>query len=151
MRTDNHPADSDLSEVGSQLQVYEAVLREIWIVINVFKCQDHPIVKEANSILQPDRNELEAICKRIAHNDSQILAGKGTHIGIHWSVNHKNSKIVKVNESLNSMPNSLKDVPLRKELLEDVAVMAEQIVQVQEVNTGLTMAMEAYKISETSK
>jgi len=61
-----------------------------------------------------------------------------------------NSKIVIVNEVLSSLKNSLKDVPSRKELRQHAAAMEDQLVQSRELNTGLTTAMEGYKLSESA-
>jgi hypothetical protein len=62
-----------------------------------------------------------------------------------------NSKIDKVNEVLESIKSSLKEVPSRRELIEHASAMDEQIVQMREVNTGLTTPMEGYKFSESSQ
>jgi len=94
---------------------------------------------------------MEAMSKRITNNASQILAVKGTNIGIQRSLKDMNSKIQKVNEVLNSIKSSLKEVPSKRELREHAATMDKQIDQVKEVITGLTMAMEGYKFSESSR
>jgi hypothetical protein len=94
---------------------------------------------------------LEAISKRITSCDAQILAVKGTNIGLQRSLKDMNSKIQKVNDVLESIKNSLKEVPSRRELREHATAMDEQLVQMQEVNTGLTTAMEGYKFSESSQ
>jgi len=51
--------------------------------------------------------------KRIMDNASQILGINGTNIGIQRSLKDMNSKIEKVNEVLNSIKNSLKELPSR--------------------------------------
>jgi hypothetical protein len=94
---------------------------------------------------------LEIIGNRITNCDGQILAIKGTNIGIQRSLKDMNSKILKVNEVLGSIKSSLKEVPSRRELREDATAMDEQLVQMREVNTGLTTAMEGYKFSESSQ
>lgn len=60
------------------------------------------------------------------------------------------SKIVKVNEVLYSIKNSLREVPSRRELRKHIAVMDEQIALLKEVNTGLTTTMKGYKVSASS-
>lgn len=45
---------------------------------------------------------------------------------------------------------SLEEVPSKKDVREHVSAMDEQMVQIQEVNTGITTAMEGYKFSESS-
>jgi len=60
-----------------------------------------------------------------------------------------NSKIVKLNEVLNYIKKSLQDVPSRKDLTDHAVALDEQLVQMQEVHTELTTAMEGYKFSES--
>jgi hypothetical protein len=62
-----------------------------------------------------------------------------------------NSKIHKVNQVLDSIETSLREVPSRRELREHANALDEHLVQMQEVNTGLTTAMEGYKFSESSQ
>ena len=52
---------------------------------------------------------------------------------------------------LSSNTRSLKEIPTKKELQDHAILMEEQTKRVQEVNTGLTMAMEEYKVSESSR
>jgi hypothetical protein len=61
------------------------------------------------------------------------------------------SNIVQVNEVLDSIKNSLREIPSRRELREHAAVVDEQIAQDREVNTKLTTAMEGYKFSDSSR
>jgi hypothetical protein len=61
-----------------------------------------------------------------------------------------NSRIQQVNDVLDSIETSLREVASRCELREYATAMDEQLVQMQEVNTGLTTAMEGYKFSESS-
>jgi len=82
--------------------------------------------------------------KRITNVDGQILSVKGTNIGIQRSLKDMNSKIVKVNKVSDSIKNSLKAIPSKRELREHAAIMGDQFVHVRELNTGLTMAMDGY-------
>ena len=151
IRTDKHCVDADVAAVGTQLQVQEAVLQAIRSGINILQEQDAQIVQEANDMFITHKREMEAMNKHIMDNPSQILAIKGTNIGIQRSLKDMNSKIQKVNEVLDSIKTSLREVPSRRELKEHPTAMGEQIVQMQEVNTGLTTAMEGYKFSESSQ
>jgi hypothetical protein len=45
---------------------------------------------------------------------------------------------------------TLKEMPSKRELRFHAQTMDDQMAQIAEVNTGLTIAMEGYKISESS-
>jgi predicted nucleic acid-binding Zn-ribbon protein len=132
------------------MQMQEAVLQEIRSRVNILQAQDDQIVEEANSIFEDHKNELEAIPKRVTNCDSQILNTKGTKIGIQRSLKDMNSKIIKVTETLESIRNSLKEVPSKRELREHAAATEDQLAQSRELNTDLTTAMEGYKFSEST-
>jgi len=149
--TDKHRVDMDAAGVGSQLQLQEAVLQELRSGINILQGQDAQIVQEANDICTTRKKEMEAMSKRITDNASQILRIKGTNIGMQRSLKDMNSKIEKVNEVLNCIKNSLKEVPSRRELRDHAVAIDEQLVQMQEVNMGLTTAMEGSKFSQSSQ
>jgi predicted nucleic acid-binding Zn-ribbon protein len=127
----------------------EAVLRELRSGVNILQGQDAQIVQEANEIFITHKHEIEAMSKRITDNATKILVVKETNIGVQRSLKDMNSKIQKVNEVLDSIKSSLKEVPSRRELREHATAMDEQLVQMQEVNMGLTTAMEGYKFSES--
>jgi len=61
------------------------------------------------------------------------------------------TKVDGVNKILSRITNSLKEVPMKKELRDHAILMEDQTMRVQDVNTGLTMAMEEYKVSESSR
>jgi hypothetical protein len=78
--------------VGSRMQLREAVLQEIRSGVNILQAQNNQIVQEANSILEGHRIKLEAISKRFTTCHSQVLAIKGTNIGIQSSLKDMNSR-----------------------------------------------------------
>jgi len=132
------------------MQLQEAVLQEIRSGVNILQAQDNQIVQEGNSIFEAHKNELEAISKWVTNCDGQMLSIKGTNVRIQRSLQDMNSKIVKVNEILDAIKNSLRGIPSKRELREHAAVMEDQLAQSRELNTGLTMAMEGYKFSESA-
>jgi len=82
IHTDKHRVDMDVAGVGTQLQLHEAVLQELRSGINILQGQDAQIVQEANDIFMTHKREMEAMCKRVTDNASQILGIHGTNIGI---------------------------------------------------------------------
>lgn len=71
-------------------------------------------------------------------------------MGIQKSLKEMNWKIEDVKKVLASITKSLKEVPARTELREHPVQLEDQVAQIQEVNTGLTTAMEGCEISESS-
>jgi hypothetical protein len=82
MQTDKHRMDTEVAGVGSQMQLQEAVLREIRSRVNILQAQDNQSVKEANTIFEAHKNELESMIKRMTNFDAEILSLKATNIGI---------------------------------------------------------------------
>jgi len=151
IHTDTNPVDADVAGVGTQLQLPEAVLQVLRSGVNILQGQDAQILQKPNDIFITHKNEMEVMSKRITDNASQILGIKGTNIGIQKSLMDMNSKIQKVNEVLDSIENSLKDVPSKQELREHATALDEKIVQMRKVNTGLTTVTKGYKFSESSQ
>jgi hypothetical protein len=94
--------------------------------------------------------ELEEQNKWISDNTLQILAVKVLTQTIENGISMLTNEIDKVNTSVVAITTSSKSVPSKWELLLHAHTMEEQMVQVPEMNTGLTTAMEGYKLSESS-
>jgi len=108
-------------------------------------------VEEATDLFQGIRTELEAMSNRITSNTIQLLATQGTNKKIREGMKDLTTKVDRVKKTLSSITRSSKEVPTRKESRDHAALMEEQSMRVQEVNAGLTMAMEEYKVSESSR
>jgi hypothetical protein len=113
----------------SPMLMQEAVRQEIRSGVNILQAQDNQIVQEAYSIFKAQKNKLKAMSKRITNCDSQVLSIKATNIGVQRSLKDMNIKIVKVNKGLDSIKNSLKGIPSKRELTEHVAIMVDQLAQ----------------------
>jgi hypothetical protein len=150
IHTDKRCVDADVAGVGTQLQLQEAVLQELRSGVNISQGQDAQIVQDANDIVLLHEKKREAMSKSITDNASQIVAINGPNIRIQRFFKDMNSRIQQVNDVLDSIETSLREVASRWELREYATAMDEQLVQMKEVNTGLTTAMEGYKLSESS-
>jgi len=60
--------DSEVSGVGSMMQLQQVVLQELRSGVQILQSQDNQIVSEATELLAGFRKELEAQCKRIMDN-----------------------------------------------------------------------------------
>jgi len=142
---------SEVSEVGSKMHWQQVVLRQLWTGIGILHSQYNQIVQEANTIFQGYSSKLEAISKRVTYTSVRILAVNGMNSTIPKGMKDLMEWIDDVNNVLALSTKSLKEVHLKKEFCEDAFMMEDEICQIQEVNTGLTTAMEGYTISESSK
>jgi len=131
--------------------MHQAVLKELRSGIHILQSQDNQIVEEATSLFQGMKSEMEAINKRITSNSIQLLAHQNTNKKIQEGMTEWTGKVDPVNKILSSITRSLKDISTKKELRDHAIWMEEQTKRVQEVNTGLTMATEEYKVSELSR
>jgi len=109
IQTDKQRVNMERAGVGSQMQLQEVVLQDIRSEVNILQAQNNHIVQEANVLFKAHKSELEATSKRVTNCDGQILSIKGTNIGIQRSLKEMNWKIIRVNEILNSIKNSLKE------------------------------------------
>jgi len=142
IRTECQMINSEVSGVGTQMELHQAVLQEVWVGIQILKAQDDRIVEEASELFQEPRMEMAIMSKRRTDNSVRILAIQGTNKRIQDGMNHLTKNIDQVNIILTSITKSLKEVPSKQELSEHAVAMDEQVVQIQEVNTGLTTTME---------
>jgi chromosome segregation ATPase len=101
-------------------------------------------------ILELPKKELNNLSMRISDNSQQILSIQGSNIGVQQTLKDVNSKVENLTKVLNSIKMSLKVVLSRKELRDHVAKMEENTIRMQEVNTGITNAMEELKVSQSS-
>jgi len=127
------------------------VLKELRSGIHIVQSQDNQIVEERTSLFQGMKSEMEAMSKRSSGNSIQLLAHQNTNKQIQEEMMELRGKFDSVNQIVSSITKSLKNVPTKKELWDHAIFLEEQTMRVQEVNTGLTMSMEEYKVSESSR
>jgi len=143
--------DSDVSGVSSQAEMQQVMLKELRFGIHILQTQDNQIVDEANQLFQGMKTEMEAMSKRITANSIQLLANQNTTKKIQAEIQGLTLGVDSVNNVLSKIRESLKGVPTKQELRNHAFLMEEQTMKIQEVNTGLTMAMDEFKVSETSR
>lgn len=107
-------------------------------------------MEEAADLFAGIRAELEAQSKQNTHNGLQIFPQKITIQAVQKSVGILSKRIDDVSKVLASITESLKNVPSKRELRQHQVAMDEALAQMAEVNTGLTTAMDHYKISEST-
>ena len=150
MQTKKVRIDSKVSGVGLVMQFQQAMLQEICLGIHILQGQDNQIVSEATELFAGVRQEQEALSKRICDNTLQILAVKSSNKGIQKTFATVSLRIDEVNKAMAAITISLKNIPSMRELRQHQDLREDQLAQVDEVDAGLTPAMEAYKVSEST-
>jgi len=151
IQTERQRIDSDVSGVSTQSDMQQAMLKELRFGIHILQTQDNQIVDEASQMFQGMKSEMEAMSKRITANSIQLLANQNKHKNIQDDIRGLTVAVESVNKVMSKIKDSLKNIPTKQELREHVTIMDEQTMKIQEVNTGLTTAMEGFKVSESSR
>ena len=151
IQTERQRIDSDVSGVSSQTEMQQAMLKELRFGIHILQSQDNQIVDEASQLFQGMKSEMEAMSKRITANSIQLLANQNRNKKIQDDIRELSLGVESVNTILAKVRDSMKDIPSKQELRNHAALMDEQTMKIQEVNTGLTTAMEGFKVSESSR
>ena len=150
IQTERQRIDSDESGVSSQTEMQQAMLKELRFGIHILQSQDNQIVNEASQLFQGMKTEMEAMSKRITANSIQLLANQKKNKQIQDDIQGLTLGMESVNKALSIMRDSLKDSPSKQELRNHALLIDEQTMKIQEVNTGLSTAMEGCKVSESS-
>jgi hypothetical protein len=150
LQTEKTRIDSKVLGVGSMMQFQQAMLEELRSGIHVLQEQDNQIVEEATDLFSGIKAELEAQSRKITDNGLQIFVQKVSIQAVQNSIAVLTRWMDKVNTVLATIVESLKTVQSKRELRQHQVAMDETLVQMAEVNTGLTTAMEQYKFSEST-
>ena len=150
LQTERTRIDSEISGVGTMARFQEAMLQELCSGIHVLQLQDNQIVQEATDWFGGMRNELEAQCKRISGNTLQLIAVKSSIQAVQKGLSLLTKRMDEVVKTTAAITTSLKLIPTKLELRQHANAMEEHKVQMTEVNTGLTTAMEECKFSQST-
>jgi len=150
LQTEKIRIDSKVSGVGSMVNLLQAALQQLCSRIHMLQSQDNQRVSEATDLFAGMRQELEAQSKRISVNSLQVLAIKTSTQSVQKGLSALTKRIDEVNKAMAGITTTLKNIPTKRELREHQDLMDDQLAQVEEINTGLTTAMEAYKVSEST-
>ena len=150
LQTEKIRIDSEVSGVGTMARFQDAMLQELRSGIHVLQSQDNQIVQEATDLFGGMRNELEAQSKRISDNTLQLLAVRPSTQAVQKGLSLLSKRVDKVFKTTAAITTSLKQIPTKLELQRHASAMEEHKIQMTEVNTGLTTAMEECKFSQSS-
>jgi hypothetical protein len=88
--------------------------------------------------------------KRITDDSLQILAVKSSNQTIQEMLAAVTQRIDKVDKAMAARTTSLKNMPTKRKLRQCQDMIDDQFIQVDDINTGLTTAMEAYIVSKSA-
>lgn len=151
IRTDRSGLDCEVSGVSTQMRLQQAVLQDIGTGITGQKSQDDRIVEARIGLFEGFRQELRFFNRSFSDDAVQIQSVNATNIGIQYTWEEISGSIQDVNTVLSSITKSHMKVMSPKESREHAVQMEDQVAQIKEVNTGLTTAMEEYKLSQSSR
>jgi len=150
LQTEKSRFDAEVSGVGNMARFQEAMLQELRAGVQVLQTQDNQIVQEATELFSGMRSELEAQSKRITDNSLQLIAVKTSIQAVQKGMAQLSKRVDEVVKTTAAITTSLKHVPTKLELQQHAQAMKEHKVQMTEVNTGLTIAMEECKFSQST-
>lgn len=150
LQPDKVKIDSDVVEVGSMMQFHEAMLQELCSSMHILQGPHNQIVDETTNLFPGIHREQENMSKRITDDSLQILAVKSSNQTIQEMLAAVTQRIDKVNKAMVARTTSLKNMPTKRKLCQCQDMIDDQFTQVDDINTGLTTAMEAYKVSKSA-
>ncbi|KAF8537901.1 hypothetical protein BDD12DRAFT_806559 [Trichophaea hybrida] len=150
LRTERQKIGSDVSGVGTPIDLHQSILSELWQGVVILRGQNNQIVSEASELFQGSRAEMDCLSQRITDNVILITTVQNSIKKINDNISLVTKTIDGINTIMTAITKSLKEVPSTRELRDDTAVMEEQMFAIQEVITGLTIAMTNNKLSEST-
>ena len=150
LQSEKDRIDSKVSGVGSMMQFQNTMLQEIRSVIHILKGQDNQIVNEAMDMFTGIHREQEAMSQRISDNSLQFLAVEMSNQAIQKTLAAITLEIDEVNKAMVAITTSLQSMPTKRELRQHWSLMEDQLAQPEDITTGLTTGMKAYKVSEST-
>jgi len=148
--TEKRRIGSEVQGVGSVMNFQQAVLGELRSSIHVLQNQDNQIVGEATDMFTGIKIELEAQNKKVMDIGLQIFANKTSVQAIQKTMGILSKRVDEITTVLATITDKIVDMPSRRELRQFQAMMEDSANQLAEANTGLTMAMDQYKFSEST-
>jgi len=150
LQTEKSRVDAEVSGVGSMAKFQEAMLQELRAGVHVLQTQDNQIVQEATELFDGMRTELEAQSKRITDNTLQSIAVRASVQAVQKGMALLSKRMDEVVKTTAAITTSLKQIPTKQDLRQHLQAMEDHKVQMTEVNTGLTTAMEECKFSQST-
>jgi len=142
--------DGDVSGVGSQRLIQQAVINEMRHGITLQQSQDNIIIKEAADIFSGIHRQIGDPLKKQTDNGSTLLNHRRSIMRRQEKTKSMKISIESMLRRIGGLERFTKEMPTKTDLSNHVKAMDETLAKIQEVSTGLTIHMEEYKLSEST-
>ena len=146
IRTERSLIDGEVSGVGGQLIVQQAILEELRNGINILQGQDNEIVKETTEAFDGISLEIQDMVKKLTMNHNTLLNHKAEIVKQRDDFKIWKSAQQSLENRVEAIDKFVRTLPTKQDLVEHSKAMDLAIQKIQEVSTGLTTHMDQYKI-----
>jgi len=148
--TEKAKIDGELSGVGGEVHLQQAIIEEMRAGITILQSQDNVIVQEARSIFQGIHKQVADMIKQQPTQGSTLLNHKKAIVTLQEETKNISRQHKEIFTVIEGIQEFLKEVPTWMDLLKHMKAMDETLQKIREVNTGLTTHMESYEVSEST-
>jgi len=149
IRTEKATIEGEVSGVGGQMGLQQAIIEEIRAGISILQSQDSVIVQEAGMIFQGIHKQIADMVHKQTLNSSTLISHKKAIVELQKESKSASKRQDDLEEAVEGIQVFLGKLPTTSELAWHSKAMDETLSKIQEISTGLTTHMEEYKISES--
>ena len=147
MCTEKAWIEGEVSGVGGQMIIQQAMIDEIRHGIMILYKQDNLIIKEAGDIFQGIRNKIHDYLKKRTDNGSTLVNHRRSIMKLPEDVKKIIMTNINLTSTMEAMDRFIKTLPTKDDISTHANAMGEALAKIQEVSTGLTVHMEEYTMS----
>jgi len=148
--TEKAKLGGEVSGVGSQMLIQQAVINEMRQGISIIQKQDNIIIKEAADIFAGIRNEIDDSPHKQSETGSTLLNHRRSIMKLRDDSKVLILRVDSMLGRIGGLERFTKELPTKQDLTNHVKAMDETLAKIQEVSTGLTVHLEEYKLSEST-
>jgi chromosome segregation ATPase len=142
IRTERSLIDGEVSGVGGQLMVPQAILEELRNGINILQGQDNDIVKEASEVFGGISAEVQDLTKNTTTNHNSLLNHKSAIVKLQDDFKIWKNTQQSIKNRVEAIDKHVRRLPTREELDMHTKALNDTLANIQEVSSGLTTHME---------
>jgi len=150
IRTEKSLLDQEVSGVGRQLMIQQSILDEVRGGINILNGQDNDIVREAKEAFDGITLQIQDMVKQQTSHASTLMNHKRSLVKIIDDFKEWKNSQQSLKNKFERLDEYVRTLATKKDLDSHARAMDETLQKIQEVSTGLTLHMDAYKLSEST-
>jgi len=150
IRTEKSLLDQEVSGVGQQLLIQQTILYEVRGGINILNGQDNDIVREAKEAFDGITLQIQDMVKQQTSHASTLMNHKRSLVKILDDFKAWKKSQQTLENKVEQMDSYVRTLATKKDMDSHAKAMDETLQKIQEVSSGLTMHMDAYKLSEST-